>query len=180
MSEDSEIKRRLERLREQRQARASQDPASRGQSGLRARMMAAAAEKAPVVAAESEENPLPAGLDAVLPGGRGAIVQLLKNPDIRHALLQWLQNQENNAAQPVGGENAWGLEFGETPPYAEELTTSSTPEEISRYDQQLRNRADWLEAALAEILLEMKRVSRFKPAVSESGLLQESPADPLL
>lgn len=182
MSEDSGIKPRLERLREQRQARASQDPASRGRSSLRTLMMAAAAGKAPVAGTEGGESRPPGGLGAILPGG-GAIIQLLKNPDIRHALLQWLQNQESHAARAAGGENAWGLEFGDTLPHAEELTTSSTLEEITRYYQQLKNRVDWLETAMEETLLEMERVSRFKLATSEASEAGEPlapPSDPLL
>lgn len=81
------------------------------------------------------------------------------------------------------GVNAWGLEFGvETLPRAEELTTSSTLEEINRYYQQLENRVDWLEAALEETLLEMERVSRFKLAASETSDSPEPltpPVDPL-
>ncbi len=179
MSDDNAIKAHLERLRGQRQARAGQDSASRDRPGLRALMMAAA----PVAGTAGGESRSPGGLDAILPDGRGVIAHLLKNPDIRHALLQWLQHQESGATRPAGGENAWGLEFGDTLPHAEELTTSSTLEEITRYHQQLKNRVDWLEAALEETLLEMERVSRFKLAASEVSKAEEPlapPADPLL
>ena len=174
MSDDSEIEQRLNRLREQRQARVNQEPAGqRGRPGLRTLMMAA--KGAPAPAAD--------GKGGRLPGGLGALAPLLKNPDIRHVLLQWLQNQESGAGRPAGGENAWGLEFGiETLPRTEELTTSSTLEEITRYYQQLENRVDWLEAALEETLLEMERVSRFKLAASETSEPQEPlapPVDPL-
>ncbi len=174
MSDDSEIKPRLERLREQRQARAGQDSASHNRPGLRTLMMAAASAKAPVAGAEGGESHPPGG---------GAIIQLLKNPDIRHALLQWLQHQESGAARPAGGENAWGLEFGDTLSRAEELATSSTLEEINRYYQQLKNRVDWLESALEETLLEIERVNRFKLAAGEASEAEEPlapPADPLL
>lgn len=189
MSDEGEVKQRLDQLRQQRQARAGQkrplspfakggnmEPATQpGRPGLRALMMAARTASAPAVAAQ--------GKGGRLPGGLAALAPLLKNPDIRHALLQWLQNQESGAGRPSGGENAWGLEFGvEALPRAEELTTSSTLEEIGRYYQQLENRVDWLEAALEETLLEMERVSRFKLAASEAGEAAESltpPVDPL-
>lgn len=175
MNNEGEVKQRLDRLREQRQARVSQEPAGqRGRPGLRALMMAA--KVAPAAPAAD-------GKGGRLPGGLGTLAPLLKNPDIRHVLLQWLQNQESGAGRPAGGENAWGLEFGvETLPRAEELTTSSTLEEINRYYQQLENRVDWLEAALEETLLEMERVSRFKLAASEtsdSPELLTPPVDPL-
>jgi hypothetical protein len=188
MSDEGEVKQRLDRLRQQRQARAGQhsparpfakeenlEPAAqRGRPGLRALMMAA--RTAPAPAAQ--------GKGGRLPGGLAALAPLLKNPDIRHVLLQWLQNQESGAGRSSGGENAWGLELGiETMPRAEELTTSSTLEEISRYYQQLENRVDWLEAALEETLLEMERVSRFKLAASEAGESAESltpPIDPAI
>ena len=105
------------------------------------------------------------------PAKWGAIAQLAKNPEIRRALLQWLQQQEDHALpQSGGGENAWGLDFGvEGLPRSEELSTSSTLEEITRYYHQLENRADWLESALQETLLEMQRVNRFKLAASETS-----------
>lgn len=169
MSDDDQVKQRLDRLRQQRQARGGQEPpGQRGRPGLRALMMAARTAPALAVAAQGKEGRLPGGLAALAP--------LLKNPDIRHALLQWLQNQESGAGRPAGGENAWGLEFGvDAMPRAEELTTSSTLEEINRYYQQLENRVDWLEAALEETLLEMERVSRFKLATGETGETGESP-----
>lgn len=190
MSDEDEVKQRLGRLRQQRQARAGQNlpahpfakgenpepTAQRGRPGLRALMMAASSAPALAVAAQVKGGRVPGGLAALAP--------LLKNPDIRHALLQWLQNQESGAGRPSGGENAWGLEFGvEAMPRAEELTTSSTLEEISRYYQQLENRVDWLEAALEETLLEMERVSRFKLAASETGESPEPltpPIDPAI
>lgn len=190
MSDEDEVKQRLDRLRQQHQARAGQNPslssfatggsqepaAQRGRPGLRALMMAARAAPALAVAAQAKGGGLPGGLAALAP--------LLKNPDIRHALLQWLQNQESGAGRPSGGENAWGLEFGvEAMPRAEELTTSSTLEEISRYYQQLENRVDWLEAALEETLLEMERVSRFKLVASETDESPEPltpPIDPAI
>ena len=67
-------------------------------------------------------------------------------------------------------------------PRTEELSTSSTLEDIARYYQQLESRADWLEAALEETLLEMERVSRFKLAASAAGEAGEPlapPTDPL-
>lgn len=178
-SDDDEVKQRLDRLRQQRQARAGQNtplpPFAKGGS-LRALMMAARTTPALAVAAQARGGRLPGGLATLAP--------LLKNPDIRHVLLQWLQNQESGAGRPSGGENAWGFEFGiEAMPRAEELTTSSTMEEISRYYQQLENRVDWLEAALEETLLEMERVSRFKLAASETGESAESltpPIDPAI
>lgn len=171
---DGDVKQRLERLRELHRTRAGRagDAGKSGRPALRALMMGA-------VGADTgtEEK---AGR---LPGGLGAIAQLVKNPEIRHALLQWLQNQEAGSGRPGGGEHAWGLEFGvEALPRPEELTTSSTLEEIARYYQQLENRADWLEAALQETLLEMERVSRFKLAAGEARDVREPlapPADPL-
>jgi hypothetical protein len=171
MSDDGEVKQRLDRLRKQRRARVDQEPAGQhGRPGLRALMMAA--RVAPAVAAQ--------GKGGRLPGGLGVLAPLLKNPDIRHVLLQWLQNQESGAGRPTGGENAWGLEFGvEALPRAEELTTSSTLEEITHYYEQLENRVDWLEAALEETLLEMERVSRFKLAVGETRESPEPPTPPV-
>lgn len=172
MSDDGDVKQRLDRLRQQRQARADQEPlVRRGRPGLRALLMATKAAPALAVADE--------GKGERLPGGLGALAPLLKNPDIRHALLQWLQNQESGAGRPAGGENAWGLEFGvEAMPRAEELTTSSSLEEITRYYQQLENRVDWLEAALEETLLEMERVSRFKLAANEEASTSPEPLTP--
>lgn len=174
MSDDGEVKQRLDRLRRQRQTRTDQQSTGqRGRLGLRALLMATKA--APAAADEGKSSRVPGGLAALAP--------LLKNPDIRHALLQWLQNQESGAGRPAGGENAWGLEFGvEALPRPEELSTSSTLEEITRYYQQLENRVDWLEAALEETLLEMERVSRFKLAASEtpeSAQPLTPPVDPL-
>jgi len=176
MSDEDQVRQRLDRLKQQRQARAGQEPAGqRGHSGLRALLRAARPTPA-------QQGPTQ-GKGGHLPGGLGALAPLLKNPDIRHVLLQWLQNQENGAGRPAGGENAWGLELGiEALPRAEELTTSSTLEEMTRYYQQLENRVDWLEAALEETLLEMERVSRFKLAASETSESPEpltSPVDPL-
>lgn len=170
---DSDVKQRLDQLRDLQRARADRrdDTGKSARPGLRSLMMAAATGSD----APATEK---AGL---LPGGLGAIAQMAKNPEIRHALLQWLQQQdEQSPTRSGGGENAWGLEFGvEVLPRAEELTTSSTLEEIARYYRQLENRADWLEAALQETLLEMQRVSRFKLAAGEAVDAQEPLAPPM-
>ncbi len=55
-------------------------------------------------------------------------------------------------------------------------------EEIARYYQQLESRADWLESALEETLLELDRVSRFKLAAStpeDAGQPLAPPVDPM-
>ncbi len=173
---DGEVKQRLDRLRDRRQVRTAQDATGKGNRlGLRALLAAAATAPAPEQAAESGGGRLP--------GGLGPIAHLLKNPDIRYALLQWLQNQESGGGRGAGGENAWGLEFGaDALPRAEELSTSSTLEEIARYYQQLESRADWLESALEETLLELDRVSRFKLAAStpeDAGQPLAPPVDPM-
>ena len=175
---DGEVKQRLDRLRDRRQVRAAQDSAGKGnRPGLRALLAAAATAPAPAPEQATESG------GGRLPGGLGAIAHLLKNPDIRHALLQWLQNQESGAGRGAGGENAWGLEFGaDALPRAEELSTSSTLEEIARYYQQLESRTDWLESALEETLLELDRVSRFKLAAStpeDAGQPLAPPVDPM-
>ena len=169
MNDDGRVKQRLERLRERRQVRSDHEGSGQqGRLGLRA-ILAAATPPRPAVTDQATG----------LPGGLGAIVHWLKNPDIRHALLQWLQNQESGAGRAAGGENAWGLEFGaDALPRTEELSTSSTLEDIARYYQQLESRADWLEAALEETLLEMERVSRFKLAASAASEAEE-PLAPL-
>jgi hypothetical protein len=121
-----------------------------------------------------------------LPGKLGVLAKLARNPEIRQALLQWLQQQDDTQRPlPTGGagaENAWGLDFGlEAVARSEELTTSSTLEEMTRYYQQLENRADWLESALQETLLEMQRVGRFKLAAGEVDAPEQPlapPADP--
>lgn len=166
---DSDVKQRLARLRDLQRPRAAEqagDTDKRARPGLRALMAANSA---------TEDR------SGRAPGGLGAIAQLAKNPEIRHALLQWLQQQdERGPVRSGGGENAWGLDFGiEALPRTEELTTSSTLEEIARYYQQLETRADWLEAALQETLLEMERVGRFKLAAGEAGDIQEPPAPPM-
>ena len=100
---DGEVKQRLDRLRDRHQVRAAQDAAGKGnRPGLRA-LLAAATAPVPEQAAESGGGRLP--------GGLGAIAHLLKNPEIRHALLQWLQNQESGAGRGAGGES--GGEAGE-------------------------------------------------------------------
>ncbi|HRD65237.1 MAG TPA: hypothetical protein PKY50_03695 [Candidatus Competibacter sp.] len=166
---DSDVKQRLARLRDLHRPQAEQtgDAGKRARPSLRALMGTASS-------AMEDKLGRPAG-------GLGAIAQLAKNPEIRHALLQWLQQQdERGPVRSGGGENAWGLEFGvEALPRPEELTTSSTLEEIARYYQQLETRADWLEAALQETLLEMERVSRFKLAAGGAGDAQEPPVPPM-
>lgn len=167
---DSDVKQRLARLRDLHRPQAEQtdDAGKRARPGLRALMMGTANSGMEDKSGRSS-------------GGLGAIAQLAKNPEIRHALLQWLQQQdERSPARSGGGENAWGLEFGvEALPRPEELTTSSTLEEIARYYQQLETRADWLEAALQETLLEMERVSRFKLVAGEAGDVREPSAPPM-
>jgi len=167
---DSDVKQRLARLSElgRSQAERASDAGKPARPGLRALMAAA-------------EHPAPEEKAGRLSGGLGAIAQLAKNPEIRHALLQWLQQQDEQNHPRAGGENAWGLDFGvDALPRPEELTTSSTLDEIARYYRQLETRADWLEAALRETLLEMARVGRFKLAAAGADEVQEPPLAPPL
>lgn len=99
---------------------------------------------------------------------RGAFLKnLLKNPKVRQMVAGWLaQNRGNEGlgAKTMGdmlGAEDYGLEqLGKE----EKVTSSSTPEEIERYRKQLSNRADWLEAALEETLMELDRTSHFEGA----------------
>lgn len=166
---DSDVKQRLAHLGEVSHSRAERaaDASKAARPGLRALMA-------------GTEHPAPEDKASRLPGGLGAIAHLAKNPEIRHALLQWLQQQDEQNRPRAGGENAWGLDFGvDALPRPEELTTSSTLEEISRYYRQLETRADWLEAALRETLLEMERVNRFKLAADDADDAPEPLAPPL-
>jgi len=166
---DSDMKQRLARLSELGRSRAERAGAASkpARPGLRALMAGA-------------EHPAPEDKAGRLPGGLGAIAQLAKNPEIRHALLQWLQQQDEQNHPRAGGENAWGLDFGvDALPRPEELTTSSTLDEIARYYRQLETRADWLEAALRETLLELERVGRFKLAAGADEVREPPLAPPL-
>ncbi len=106
-------------------------------------------------------------------GGPSApfLKNLLKNPKVRQMVAGWLaQNRGNEGlgAKTMGdmlGAEDYGLEqLGKE----EKVTSSSTPDEIERYRKQLSNRADWLEAALEETLMELDRVSRFEGAAPEA------------
>ncbi|MER2526339.1 MAG: hypothetical protein ABTR07_00245 [Candidatus Competibacter denitrificans] len=171
MSDDA-VKQRLTELHNLHQVRVGQadDRAKQSRPDLRALM--------------AKASDTPGDETNRLPGKLGILAQLARNPEIRHALLQWLQQQDDSQRPlPAGGagaENAWGLDFGvDAVARSEELTTSSTLEEITRYYQQLENRADWLESALQETLLEMQRVSRFKLAASEVTAPEQPLAPPV-
>lgn len=99
--------------------------------------------------------------------------RLLENPDLREVLLDWLQ--QNRRGQAGGGpsltpEPAGGVEYGFGQlQRREEWATSSTLEEVTRYCQQLRHRADWMEATLTETLKELERIDQIRQAMLADG-----------
>lgn len=99
------------------------------------------------------------------------VQQLLKNPKVRQTLEGWLGHGGIPGSGSVGGmadapnrEKDFAIERLHK---GEELTSSSSPEEIAHYRQQLENRADWLEAAMEETLMELERVSHFQTEAPE-------------
>ncbi|MGB2683186.1 MAG: hypothetical protein WBE39_17970 [Candidatus Competibacter sp.] len=98
--------------------------------------------------------------------------RLLENPEIRETLLEWLQ--QNRRGQIAGGgpslapEPTGGVEYGFGQlQRREEWATSSTLEEVTRYCQQLRHRADWMEATLTETLKELERIEQIRRAMAD-------------
>lgn len=100
--------------------------------------------------------------------------RLMESPEIRETLLAWLlQNRRGQvggsgptlAPEPTGGVD-YG--FGHLQ-RREEWATSSTLEEVTRYCQQLRHRADWLEATLTETLKELERIEQIRQAMIADG-----------
>jgi hypothetical protein len=55
------------------------------------------------------------------------------------------------------------------PGISETLTTSSTNDEISRYRQKLQYRADFLEAALEETLLQLEGLENYRSGADDVG-----------
>ncbi|MCP5195228.1 MAG: hypothetical protein H6974_00270 [Gammaproteobacteria bacterium] len=140
MSDSAETRReRLRELQRQRRAAMAEPPVSVPES------------QAPVTASESIFSEVP------------LLKRLLKSPDIREALLAWLLQNQRVAALGVDlqvpSARASGFDHMQR---REEWATSSSPEEIVRYCQQLEHRADWLEATLTETLLELERAERFR------------------
>ncbi|MBK7540659.1 MAG: hypothetical protein IPP10_07670 [Candidatus Competibacteraceae bacterium] len=100
--------------------------------------------------------------------------RLLENPELREVLLDWLQ--QNRRGQAGGGgpslapEPTGGVEYGFGQlQRREEWATSSTLEEVTRYCQQLRHRADWMEATLTETLKELERIDQIRQAMLADG-----------
>jgi hypothetical protein len=103
---------------------------------------------------------------------------LLHDPKIRDLGLRlWRQFSGMEASSERDLSEA-GLSFTDLwkPGVTEQVTTSSTAEEIARYRKTLTYRAKFLEAVLEETLADLERIDQMKPATSELASLPEPPA----
>ena len=109
------------------------------------------------------------------PFGKMPILKrLMESPEIRETLLAWLlQNRRGlvgGSGPTLAPEPTGGIEYGFGQlQRREEWATSSTLEEVTRYCQQLRHRADWMEATLTETLKELERIEQIRQAMIADG-----------
>ncbi len=111
--------------------------------------------------------------------GGGMLRNLMQNPNVKNMVSGFLAQQGNRGNDGLGsqalGDALGPADFGmENLGQEERISTSSTQEEIERYRRQLSNRADWLEAALEETLMELDRTASFvtagaKPAAKKKA-----------
>lgn len=91
------------------------------------------------------------------------LVELIGSPTLRTVLsreLTYLANAEGGASPPVAGPpqvERLGLEDLEA---GYRLNTSSSLSELVHYQKTLDARADWLDAALDETLMELERINQ--------------------
>ncbi|MFO1372799.1 MAG: hypothetical protein U1F42_10545 [Candidatus Competibacteraceae bacterium] len=103
--------------------------------------------------------------------------RLMENPDIQETLLAWLTQNRREQKEPVEQrqEAAGGIEFGFGHfQRREEWANSSSVEEVTRYCQQLRHRANWLEATLQGTLGELERIEQIRKAMVAGGASSDS------
>lgn len=111
------------------------------------------------------------GQASVDPFGKMPLLKrLMENPDLQETLLAWLlqnrRGQGGGSGPTLSPEPTGGVDYGFGHlQRREEWATSSTLEEVTRYCQQLRHRADWLEATLAETLKELERIEQIRQAM---------------
>ncbi|MEI2782442.1 MAG: hypothetical protein V9H25_14730 [Candidatus Competibacter sp.] len=116
------------------------------------------------------------------PFGKMPILKrLMESPEIRETLLAWLlQNRRGlvgGSGPTLAPEPTGGIEYGFGQlQRREEWATSSTLEEVTRYCQQLRHRADWMEATLTETLKELERIEQIRQAMLADANGDSAPA----
>lgn len=122
----------------------------------------------------ADELPVPAEARAWAnadPFGKMPLLKrLMENPDLQETLLAWLlqnrRGQGGGSGPALSPEPTSGVDYGFGHlQRREEWATSSTFEEVTRYCQQLRHRADWLEATLTETLKELERIEQIRQAM---------------
>jgi hypothetical protein len=99
------------------------------------------------------------------------ISELALEPGLKQlALKLWRDFQTGRVSVEKSLQGA-GLEKEDLwkPGISETLTTSSTNDEISRYRQKLQYRADFLEAALEETLLQLEGLENYRSGANRAG-----------
>ena len=104
--------------------------------------------------------------------GGNMLRALMQNPKVKNLVSGWMAKQKKGGNEGLGtktlGDALGPADFGlEGLGHEERITSSSSSEEVERYRRQLSNRADWLEAALEETLMELDRTSGFVAAKPE-------------
>lgn len=100
-------------------------------------------------------------------GGKGKpqLRQILKNPKLRKMVVKFLSGMDEDESGvddgPLKSMNLPDNLGLDRMGFSEELSTSSSLEELEAYKVQLENRTDWLEAILESTLVELERVGRF-------------------
>ncbi len=107
--------------------------------------------------------------------------RLMESPEMRETLLAWLlqnrRGQVGGSGPTLSPEPTGGIEYGFGQlQRREEWATSSTLEEVTRYCQQLRHRADWMEATLTETLKELERIEQIRQAMLADANGDSAPA----
>lgn len=154
-------KTRRERLMALRNKRQQEDPEgkhSKGMLGLWAGMLKDGGLKAP-------QGGMDSGKGGDKDSERPLLKWLMQNPKLRQTVINLLSNITGAKAESTeGGFQALNMphdlglnRMGQ----AEDLSTSSSLEELEQYREQLENRSDWLEAALEQTLMELERINRF-------------------
>ena len=177
MADEQEQSRRgkLRELRQKRQAQPGYEGNRTGLKGLWADMAESGEKKAgpkkkglkkraPAAKKKSAARKTLGGAGGEAGPGGPLLRNLLQNQKVRQTLVGWLGQGAIGAGTGVTsgvGQSGESNDFGlERLSKEEQITSSSTPEEIARYRRQLENRADWLEAALEETLMELDRIGQ--------------------